>query len=95
MSRSSWKPLFTSSELLKQSVDSNIVKERDVLFSFNRATVLTQPMIGYKISVYNGIRFYTITVSSDMLGHRVGEFAPTRKKPIAKKDKKKQQQKKK
>lgn len=94
MSRSSWKPLFVSNELLKQSNDSSLVKERDVLFAYNRATVLTKPMIGYKISIYNGIRFYTITVSSDMLGHRVGEFAPTRKKPIAKKDKKKQQKKK-
>lgn len=94
MSRSSWKPLFISNELLKQSQDSNVIKDRDALFSINRATVLTKPMIGYKINVYNGIRFYTITVSSDMLGHRVGEFAPTRKKPIAKKDKKKQQKKK-
>jgi small subunit ribosomal protein S19 len=71
-----------------------LVKERDVVFSFNRATVLTEKMIGYKISVYNGMRFYTITVSSDMLGHRVGEFSPTRKRPIPKKDKKKQQKKK-
>jgi len=94
MSRSAWKPLFLSNELLKQSQNSSLVKERDVVFSFNRATVLTEPMIGYKINVYNGIRFYSITVSSDMLGHRVGEFSPTRKKPTPKKDKKKQQKKK-
>jgi len=46
----------------------------------NRATVLTKQMIGLKIHVYNGMRFFPITVTSDMLGHRVGEFAPTRKK---------------
>ena len=94
MSRSFWKPLYISNELLKQYQDSSLVKERDVVFSFNRATVLTEKMIGYKISVYNGMRFYTITVSSDMLGHRVGEFSPTSKRPIPKKDKKKQQKKK-
>jgi ribosomal protein S19 len=40
------------------------------------------------------MRFYSITVSSEMLGHRLGEFAPTRKKPVPKKDKKKLQKKK-
>jgi ribosomal protein S19 len=45
-------------------------------------------MLGFKINIYNGIRFYTIVVSSDMLGHRLGEFSPTRKKPIPKKSKK-------
>jgi small subunit ribosomal protein S19 len=44
-------------------------------------------MLGLNINVYNGLRFFNITVSLDMLGHRLGEFAPTRKKPIAKKDK--------
>ena len=44
--------------------------------------------------VYNGLRFYSITISSEMLGHRLGEFSPTRKKPVPKKDKKKQAKKK-
>jgi small subunit ribosomal protein S19 len=44
-------------------------------------------MLGLTINVYNGLRFFSIIVSLDMLGHRLGEFSPTRKKPIAKKDK--------
>jgi small subunit ribosomal protein S19 len=61
----------------------------DEIVAFNRATYLTEPFIGQKIHVYNGLRFYSIVVSSEMLGHRLGEFSPTRKKPVAKKDKKK------
>lgn len=87
MSRPSWKPLFVSNEILNQVKGKRNVE--DELFAYNRSTVLTKQLVGYKINVYNGTRFFSITVSSDMLGHRVGEFAPTRKKPIAKKDKKK------
>ena len=87
MSRSSWKPLFLSNEITNQIKDKS-TKKVEELFAYNRATVLTQQMLGFKINIYNGIRFYTITVSSDMLGHRLGEFSPTRKKPIPKKAKK-------
>jgi ribosomal protein S19 len=45
-------------------------------------------MLGIRISVYNGVRFFSFTVDGEKLGHRVGEFAPTRKKPIPKKKKK-------
>lgn len=54
----------------------------------NRSTVLTYEMVGVKISVYNGIRFFSFIVDGEKVGHRVGEFAPTRKKPILKKKKK-------
>ena len=87
MSRSSWKPLFLSNEMATQ-IKEKSVNKLDELFAYNRATVLTQQMLGFKINIYNGIRFYTIVVSSDMLGHRLGEFSPTRKKPIQKKSKK-------
>jgi len=87
MSRSSWKPLFLSNEMATQIKDK-VSNKLDDFFAYNRATVLTQQMLGFKINIYNGIRFYTITVSSDMLGHRLGEFSPTRKKPIPKKAKK-------
>lgn len=85
MSRSSWKPLFLSNEFSLQLKDKK--KTTESIFSYNRATVLTKPMLGLNINIYNGFRFFNITVSLDMLGHRLGEFAPTRKKPIAKKDK--------
>lgn len=87
MARSSWKPLFLSNEVANQIKEKSSKKVEEI-FAYNRATVLTQQMLGLKINIYNGIRFYTIVVSSDMLGHRLGEFSPTRKKPIAKKTKK-------
>lgn len=82
MSRVSWKPLFLHPEFMSQQ-KKNLTHEEVVLF--NRATVITKQMIGLKFQIYNGIRFFPITVTTDMLGHRVGEFAPTRKKPIPKK----------
>lgn len=54
----------------------------------NRSTVLTEEMLGVKISVYNGVRFFSFVVDGEKIGHCVGEFAPSRKKPIPKKKKK-------
>jgi len=79
MSRSSWKPLFLDNEFLKQK---NIKED---LYIYNRASVITKQMLGLRVHIYNGMKFYFIIVSSDMLGHRFGEFSPTRKKPIIKK----------
>lgn len=86
MSRASWKPLYVNNDFIAQKKN---IKENDDIVVFNRATVLTKQMLGLKIQIYNGIRFYPLTVTADVLGHRVGEFAPTRKKPIPKKKKKK------
>jgi small subunit ribosomal protein S19 len=88
MSRSSWKPKFIHNEVATQFMNRKQNTNEEIV-AFNRATYLTEPFIGQKIHVYNGLRFYSIVVSSEMLGHRLGEFAPTRKKPVAKKDKKK------
>jgi ribosomal protein S19 len=45
-------------------------------------------MLGIKISVYNGIKFFSFEVDKEKLNCRVGEFAPTRRKPVHKKKKK-------
>ncbi len=87
MSRSSWKSLFLHPEFMLQQHQKKTNQPENVVL-FNRATVITRQMIGFNLDIYNGIRFFPITVTSDMIGHRVGEFAPTRKKPIAKKKKK-------
>jgi small subunit ribosomal protein S19 len=84
MSRSLWKPLFVHPEILSQSASNN--KEEFILF--NRSTRITEEMIGFKFYVYNGIRFFCIEVNSEKVGYRLGEFAPTKKKPIPKKKKK-------
>jgi len=78
--------LFISNEFSEQIKDK---KRKKDIFSYNRSTVLIQQMIGLRIHVYNGLRFFTFVVSSDMIGHRLGEFAATRKHPIVKKNKQK------
>ena len=79
MSRSSWKPLFLSNEFVNQKNLNNEV------YLYNRATVITKQMLGLRLHIYNGIKFYSITISSDMIGHSVGEFLETNKKNIIKK----------
>ncbi len=86
MSRSSWKPFFIAKDFLSQHLNE---KKNDEIFLYNRATVIRQHMIGLKVQIYNGIRFFFIEINSEMVGHSLGEFAPTRKKPISKKKKKK------
>ncbi len=78
MSRSIWKPTFLHSQV------RNAINSSEILVQ-NRATQLTPSMIGQRFQVYNGIRWFPIEINQERLGHRLGEFAPTRKRPIPKK----------
>ena len=69
-------------------VSQNNSNNKNEFILFNRNTRLTEEMIGFKFYVYNGIRFFCIEVTSEKIGYRLGEFAPTKKKPIPKKKKK-------
>ncbi len=88
MARSSWKPFFVGKDFIQQYKQENIQKHDEIIV-YNRSTVIRQYMVGLKIQVYNGIRFFLVEITSEMVGHCLGEFAPTRKKPIPKKKKKK------
>ena len=83
MSRSIWKLPF--SEIRPLSLKTNI-KSR--VWS-RRSTVLPN-FVGKSFLIYNGKLFVPLKVSEDMIGHKFGEFAITRKKPIHKLNKKKQ-----
>ncbi len=87
MGRSSWKPFFVGKDFLQQY--KNNKTQKDDIIVYNRGTVIRHYMIGLKLQVYNGIRFFPIEINSEMIGHCVGEFSPTRKKAISKKKKKK------
>lgn len=84
MSRSIWKPSYIHTSLLNQQKKS---KNSSEVVVFNRATKITTQMVGWKIQIYNGVKFYTILINNDMVGHLLGEFAPTRKKHIPPKKK--------
>ncbi len=85
MSRSSWKFGTLHPEFINQYQKA---LEGEEVILLNRSTLLTEEMLGIKISVYNGIKFFSFEVDKEKLNCRVGEFAPTRRKPVHKKKKK-------
>ena len=54
----------------------------------NRSTLITISMVNYVCLVYNGLRWFTLNITADIVGNRVGQYAPTRKRPVHKKRKK-------
>jgi len=87
MSRSTWKPVYIHPQLISQ-LNSKNEKETNDIVLFNRSTIITEEFIGHRLHIYNGVRFFSIEVDADKIGHRLGEFSPTKKKPIPKKKKK-------
>lgn len=88
MARSKWKTTFIHPTFTLQQKNNKVNSE---IFLVNRATQITKQMVGNKVQVYNGIRFFPFSINNDMVGQRVGEFSPTRKRHIS--PKKKTQQK--
>ena len=72
MSRSRWKPNFIE--------NLNIIEESDV-FIYKRSLTISQEHLGCTVKIYNGIRFYDLLIEPRMLGHKFGEFSPTRRYP--------------
>ena len=78
MSRSVKKGPFTEPRLLARVQEMNRKNEKRVLKTWSRASVVFPDFIGHTIAVYNGKRHIPVFVNKDMVGHRLGEFAPTR-----------------
>ena len=78
MSRSLKKGPFVDPKLLKRIEDMNQNGEKKVLRTWSRASVIFPQMVGHTIAVHNGRRHVPIYVTENMVGHRLGEFAPTR-----------------
>jgi small subunit ribosomal protein S19 len=78
MSRSVKKGPFTEPRLLARVQDMNRRNEKRVLKTWSRASVVFPDFIGHTIAVYNGKRHIPVFINKDMVGHRLGEFAPTR-----------------
>lgn len=78
MSRSAKKGPFIDHRLL-----AKIAKlkpgDRTVIKTWSRAAVITPEMVGFQFGVHTGNNFVTVLITEDMVGHRLGEFAPTRK----------------
>jgi small subunit ribosomal protein S19 len=78
MSRSVKKGPFVQPRLLGRVQDMNKRNERKVLKTWSRASVIFPDFIGHTIAVYNGKKHVPVYVTENMVGHRLGEFAPTR-----------------
>ena len=78
MSRSIWKPPYVNKQVLDNLGSKNFIVQ-------NRATLILPSIINHTFKIYNGIRTFTRVVGSDQIGQTLGQFAPTRKRPINKK----------
>lgn len=78
MSRSLKKGPYISPKLLKKVDAMNATGEKRVLKTWSRASTIYPQMVGHTIAVHDGRRHVPIYVSENMVGHKLGEFAPTR-----------------
>ncbi|MBQ7950371.1 MAG: 30S ribosomal protein S19 [Clostridia bacterium] len=78
MSRSIKKGPFVDLKLLKRIEEMNDKGEKRVLKSWSRASTIFPQFVGHTIALYDGRKHVPVYVTEDMVGHKLGEFAPTR-----------------
>ncbi len=78
MSRSTKKGFFVQDVLMKRIVAMNAVNEKKVIKTWSRASTIFPEMVGHTIAVYDGRKHVPVYVTDEMVGHKLGEFAPTR-----------------
>jgi len=78
MSRSLKKGPYIDPKLLKKIEAMNQKGEKKVIRTWSRASVIFPQMVGHTIAVHDGRRHVPIYITENMVGHRLGEFAPTR-----------------
>ena len=78
MGRSVKKGPFVDAKLMKKIVDMNNSGEKIVIKTWSRASTIFPDMVGHTIAVHDGRKHVPVYVSEDMVGHKLGEFAPTR-----------------
>jgi small subunit ribosomal protein S19 len=78
MSRSVKKGPFVDKKLLKTIDELNAANQKRVLRTWSRASTIFPQMVGHTIAIHDGRRHVPVYITEDMVGHRLGEFAPTR-----------------
>jgi len=78
MSRSTKKGPFVDQKLLAKIIEMNKKKDKKVIKTWSRASTIFPEMVGHTIAVHNGRKHVPIYITEDMVGHKLGEFAPTR-----------------
>mmetsp|Transcript_43739 Transcript_43739/g.58010 ORF Transcript_43739/g.58010 Transcript_43739/m.58010 type:complete len:92 (-) Transcript_43739:1752-2027(-) len=90
MSRSLKKPPFVHYKLNQRVVDAKDSGNKQVIKTWSRASTITPDFVGLTFAVHNGNKFIPVYCTENMVGHKLGEFAPTRnfRGHAGKKDKK-------
>ena len=78
MSRSIKKGPFVEAKLFKRIEEMNAQGEKRVLKTWSRASTIFPQFVGHTIAAHNGKNHVPVYVTEDMVGHKLGEFAPTR-----------------
>ena len=78
MARSLKKGPWVDDHLLKKIEAMNQSRERKVVKTWSRRSTITPEMVGHTLAVYNGRKFIPVYITENMVGHKLGEFSPTR-----------------
>lgn len=78
MSRSTKKGYYVQEILMKRIEDMNSRNEKKVIKTWSRASTIFPEMVGHTIAVHDGKKHVPVYITEEMVGHKLGEFAPTR-----------------
>jgi len=78
MARSVWKGPFVDGYLLKKADASRESGRNEVIRTWSRRSTILPQFVGLTFGVYNGHKFIPVSVNEQMVGHKLGEFSPTR-----------------
>jgi small subunit ribosomal protein S19 len=78
VARSLWKGPFVDGYLLKKAEQARASGRREVIKTWSRRSTILPQFVGLTFAVHNGTKHIPVLVSEEMVGHKLGEFAPTR-----------------
>jgi len=78
MPRSIKKGPFIDDHLLKKIEEANRIGDKKVIKTWSRRSTITPDFVGHTLAVHNGNKFIPVFIAENMVGHKLGEFSPTR-----------------
>ena len=78
MPRSLKKGPYIDENLLRKVLQMNRTGEKKVIKTWSRRSMVVPDLVGHTLAIHNGKKFFPVYISENMVGHKLGEFAPTR-----------------
>lgn len=78
MARSVWKGPFVDMTLIKKAEKVSESGRKEIIKTWSRRSTILPQFVGLTFGVYNGRKFIPVSISENMVGHKLGEFSPTR-----------------